>query len=63
MHKWFIESQTLASMLLELYEKHESDLKNTGTDSMFDYQLKICHAMQYVFLHIIIIHKINGKNI
>lgn len=51
MHKWFMESQELANMLLELYEKYEKEASAApkGTlimQTAIDYQLKICHAMQ-----------------
>lgn len=40
MHKWFMESDELARMFYDLYEKYEVESK--------DLQLKTCHAFRYV---------------
>ena len=56
MHKWFMESDTLANMLYDFYAKHESQQttekppSTPNSPQIFqisaNYQLKICHAFR-----------------
>ena len=39
MHKWFMESDELARMLYDLYQKYENKSR--------DLQLKTCHAFRF----------------